>query len=155
MWLTAGLFNQAVESGLEQLRGVRQLLAGGEALSVEHVKRALEALPETRLINGYGPTENTTFTACHWLKGTEEEGSVPIGRPVTDTQVYVVEENGMLAMTGGKGELYAGGVGLARGYVNEAGMTGERFVPDAWSGAEGARLYRSEERRVGKERRSR
>ena len=68
MWLTAGLFHQMVEGEVEKLRGVKQLLAGGDVLSGAHIKRALEALPETRIINGYGPTENTTFTCCHGME---------------------------------------------------------------------------------------
>ena len=88
LWLTAGLFHQMVDHQLEKLQGVRQLLAGGEALSVPHVRKALEKLGGCRIINGYGPTENTTFTCCYpipadWQPGT----SVPIGRPISNTEV--------------------------------------------------------------------
>src|SRR6185295_7550963 len=80
LWLTSGLFHQMIEEQAHSLRGVRQLLAGGDVLSGPHVKRALEELPGCRLINGYGPTENTTFTCCHPITNANVEGrSIPIG----------------------------------------------------------------------------
>src|SRR4029453_17388100 len=65
MWLTASLYNAVVDGGVSELRGLRQLLIGGEALSVGHVRAGIEALEGTKLINGYGPTEGTTFACCH------------------------------------------------------------------------------------------
>ena len=86
LWLTAGLFHAVVEEDVEALRPVRQLLAGGDVLLPERVRRVLEALPGLRLINGYGPTENTTFTCCHPMDHFEEAGRpVPLGRPVANT----------------------------------------------------------------------
>ena len=83
LWLTAGLFHQMVEQRLEGLRGVRQLLAGGDVLSVPHVRKALAALEGGQLINGYGPTENTTFTCCYPITEVGQSGaSIPIGRPI-------------------------------------------------------------------------
>ena len=82
LWLTAALFHQMVDTQIERLRGVRQLLAGGEALSAAHVRKMLEAIGNNRLINGYGPTENTTFTCCHVMDAHSRIGhTVPIGRP--------------------------------------------------------------------------
>src|SRR5262249_52898012 len=75
LWLTAGLFHQMVEAEMAGLSGLRQLLAGGDALSVEHVRRASVGLPGTRLINGYGPTEGTTFTCCHPVAADEALGA--------------------------------------------------------------------------------
>ena len=94
LWLTAGLFHQMVEQRLEGLRGVRQLLAGGDVLSVPHVRKALAALEGGQLINGYGPTENTTFTCCYPITEVGQSGaSIPIGRPISNTQVYVLDRH--------------------------------------------------------------
>ena len=102
----------------------------------------VEELKGCRLINGYGPTENTTFSCCHHVTAPYES-SVPIGRPITNTQVYVVDEELNQVPVGVVGELYLGGEGLARGYCGRAGQTAERFVPDWLSGESGRRLYRS------------
>jgi amino acid adenylation domain-containing protein len=143
LWLTAGLFHQMVDHNLTGLRGVRQLLAGGDALSVLHVRRVLQELPGTRLINGYGPTENTTFTCCHGLSGAEPVGaSVPIGRPISNTRVYLLDREGRPVPWGVAGELCAGGAGLARGYLGKPDLTAERFVPHPF-GEPGERLYRT------------
>ena len=144
LWLTAGLFNLMVNEQLDDLRGLRQLLAGGDALSVSHVERFLREVPGCKLINGYGPTENTTFTCCHPMNTATEFGrSVPIGRPIANTQVYILNNNLRPVATGARGELYTGGDGLARGYLNDSALTAERFVPHPFSSQPGARLYRT------------
>ncbi len=144
LWLTAGLFRQVVESGLGDLGGVRQLLAGGDALSVPHVERLLRELPGCRLIDGYGPTENTTFSCCYVMAGAEAfAGSVPIGRPIAGSTAHVLGGGLEAVPIGGLGELWLGGEGLARGYWGDPAKTAERFVPDPASGEAGARLYRS------------
>src|SRR6267142_2505986 len=130
IWLTAGLFHKMVEAQLESLRGVRQLLAGGDVLSVWHVEKVARELTGCQLINGYGPTENTTFTACYPVKPEERfDGSVPIGFPISNTQVYILDEEMNATRTGSSGEVYIGGDGLARGYLNDASLTAEKFVP--------------------------
>src|SRR5262249_21023952 len=119
LWLTAGLFHQMVESCVEDLRPLRQLLAGGDVLSPQAVRRALEELPGLLLVNGYGPTEGTTFTACHALRSAAEvESPVPIGRPVANTSVHLLDAALRPVPVGVVGELYVGGDGLARGYVS-------------------------------------
>jgi non-ribosomal peptide synthetase component F len=117
MWLTASLFNAVVDEAPEALRRVRQLLIGGEALSVGHVRRGLERLPGTRITNGYGPTETTTFACCYAIPHRLEAGarSVPIGRPIANTRAYVLDRRMQEAPVGVVGELYLGGPGLARG----------------------------------------
>jgi amino acid adenylation domain-containing protein len=144
MWLTSALFNSVMDEDGGALRGVEQLLVGGEALSVRHVRRALSELKGTRLVNGYGPTESTTFTCCYDI-GEVPEGAqtIPIGHPISNTEVYVLDGRMRPVPFGVKGELYIGGDGLARGYINRPGLTAERFVPHPFSPGPGARLYRT------------
>jgi amino acid adenylation domain-containing protein len=143
LWLTAGLFQQMIESHLPRLRNVRQLAAGGDVLSPDHVRRALAGLPGITLVNGYGPTEGTTFTCCYRIggRGIAPAGSIPIGRPISNTQVYLLDGALRPVPVGVVGQLYAAGDGLARGYAGRPDLTAERFVPDPVSGEPGARLY--------------
>lgn len=144
LWLTAGLFNVTVDERLQELKGLRQLLAGGDVLSVPHVKRALKGLPGCRIINGYGPTENTTFTCCHTITESDtEQGSIPIGRPIANTRVYILDRWLQPVPLGVAGELYIGGDGLARGYLNQPGLTEEKFVEDPFVKEVGSRLYKT------------
>ena len=130
LWLTAALFNSIIDENSQALSGIRQLLIGGEALSVAHVKRGLERLPSTQIINGYGPTESTTFTCCYpiprQLNRTIE--SVPIGRPISNTQIYILDKYLQPVPIGVPGELHIGGAGLARGYLNRSELTQEKFI---------------------------
>ncbi|MBP7915170.1 MAG: amino acid adenylation domain-containing protein [Vitreoscilla sp.] len=143
-WLTAALFNAVVDEGPQHLHGLKQLLIGGEALSVPHVRRTLQALPEMTLINGYGPTECTTFVATHPIPADlpADAHSVPIGRPITDTHLYILGPGGHLMPEGLVGELHAGGRGLARGYLGRDALNAERFVQHDFGGT-AERLYRT------------
>ncbi|MCC7501656.1 MAG: amino acid adenylation domain-containing protein [Flavobacteriales bacterium] len=144
VWFTAGLFNLLVDDHLERLRGLKHILTGGDVLSVPHVKKAVKVLGANVLINGYGPTENTTFTCCHPIAdGAEIKGSVPIGKPIHHTTVHVLDEHMRPVPIGRKGELYAGGDGVALGYWNRPDLTAERFVKDPFSSDPDARLYRT------------
>ncbi|HKI01749.1 MAG TPA: amino acid adenylation domain-containing protein [Thermoanaerobaculia bacterium] len=141
LWLTAGLFHQ-----MDDVPTVRQLLAGGDVLSPAHVQSVLAAHPGLTLINGYGPTENTTFTCCYAMTDAATVSPVlpvPIGHPVGGTRVHLLDRAFRPVAPGVPGELYAGGDGLARGYVGRPDLTAERFVPDPVSGIPGARLYRT------------
>jgi amino acid adenylation domain-containing protein len=142
LWLTGGLFHQMVDANTGRLRTLKQLLAGGEALSPVHVSKAHQQLNGCRLINGYGPTEATTF-ACYYEIGADFSApSVPIGRPISNTTAYVL--NAMhLAGVGERGELFIGGSGLGRGYHNRPDLTAEKFLPDPYGTTPGARLYRT------------
>jgi amino acid adenylation domain-containing protein len=147
LWLTAGLFHLMVDHRLDGLKPLRQLLAGGDVLSPLHVGRALGALPRCRLINGYGPTENTTFTCCHTIAAADcRPGPIPIGRPIARTEVHVLDEAMRPVAGSGEGELYIGGAGLALGYLNRPDLTAERFVVDPFARQPGARLYRTGDR---------
>jgi amino acid adenylation domain-containing protein len=146
-WLTAGLFHQMADDGLSGLRGLRQLLAGGDVLSVPHVRRVMEAYPELRLVNGYGPTENTTFSCCHPVApGDLERASVPIGRPIAGSTAYVLDEHLRPVPVDVPGQLHVGGDGLARGYLRAPGLTASRYLPDPFARTPGARMYATGDR---------
>jgi aspartate racemase len=146
LWLTAALFNSIVDERPEALSALSECLTGGEALSVAHVRRAYARLPPTvRLVNGYGPTENTTFTCCYAIPRdlAEDAPSIPIGKPIANTQVYVVDAYLRLVPIGVPGELVTGGDGLARGYLDRPELDAERFVPNPFGSG---RLYRTGDR---------
>jgi amino acid adenylation domain-containing protein len=146
MWLTAGLFQAMVEERADDLAGVRQLLAGGDVLPAESVRRLRERVPTCRVINGYGPTENTTFTCCFPVPHGWSGASVPIGRPISGTRAYVLDGALRPVPIGVAGELYAAGDGVARGYLDRPAQTAERFVPDPFSAEPGGRMYRTGDR---------
>jgi amino acid adenylation domain-containing protein len=144
LWLTAGLFHLMVDEQSDAFRHVRQLLAGGDVLSVSRVRRFLSKNRDCTLINGYGPTENTTFTCCHTTKLPDETAtSIPIGRPVANTQVYVLDGWLRPVPVGVPGELFITGEGLAQGYLNQPELTAEKFIPNPFSKKPEARLYKS------------
>ena len=147
LWLTASLFHLMVDQQLKELKNVRQLLAGGDVLSVPHVQRVLEQLPRLTLVNGYGPTENTTFTCCCPITQiTQVQVSVPIGHPIANTRVYVLDEQLQPVPIGVSGELYTSGDGLSRGYLNRPELTAEKFIPHPFTHQPGTRLYKTGDR---------
>jgi amino acid adenylation domain-containing protein len=146
LWLTASLFNLIVDERPEALRGVRHVLTGGEALSVRHVERALAALPDTILINGYGPTEATTFATRHVIQQDDvRRPSIPIGRPLDNTRVYVLDAAMRLVPPGMAGELWIGGDAVAAGYLGDRALDAQRFRDDPFAGGT-ARMYRTGDR---------
>jgi amino acid adenylation domain-containing protein len=124
------------------LAQVGALIIGGEALYGESLKYWQQHAPQTRLINEYGPTETVVGCCVFEVRG-ELTGAVPIGRPIANTQLYLLDERLRLAPIGATGELYIGGAGLARGYHKRADITAERFIPNPFSAAPGARLYKT------------
>jgi amino acid adenylation domain-containing protein len=145
LFLTTALFNLVVDEAPQILRSVRQLLSGGEAVSPTHVREALQRLPDTQLIHCYGPTESATFTSSYPIPNPSEENkfSIPIGRPITNTRLYILDRHLNPAPLGVAGELCIAGDGLARGYLNRPELTAEKFVPDPFSLIPGARMYRT------------
>ncbi len=144
LWLTAGLFHLMVDEHPGGLRSLRQLLAGGDVLSARHSRIFLEHAPETTLINGYGPTENTTFTCCHIMRaGDSIPESIPIGKPVSNTRVYILDQDMNPVPAGEIGELYAGGDGLARGYLNASEPNSSKFLNDPFGDQPKQRMYRT------------
>ncbi|MFN6474778.1 non-ribosomal peptide synthetase [Nostoc sp. DedQUE07] len=144
LWLTAGLFHLIVDEKIDALKSLRQLLAGGDVLSVPHVQKFLQTVENCQLINGYGPTENTTFTCCHPITAPlQPDVSIPIGRPIANTQVYILDKNLQLVSIGEAGELYIGGDGLARGYLNRPDLTAEKFISHSFDNNLATRLYKT------------
>ena len=145
--LTPALLALIVDEAWRDLAGVRQLAVGGDVLSPAHAKQLLRLLPELRLVNGYGPTEATTDAVCHDVRALDAEGTtIPIGRPIANTDVYIVDAHDRPVPIGVVGELLIGGAGLARGYLNRPELTSERFVPHPFRAEPGARVYRTGDR---------
>jgi amino acid adenylation domain-containing protein len=150
LWLTAAFFHQYCEYHLGSLRKIKQLLAGGDALRADIVQRVVAKYPGCRMINGYGPTEATTFASAYTIPHGFSSSSVPIGYPINRTQLYVLNEDFGVVDPGEEGELFIAGEGLARGYLGNPAETAEKFLPNPFSGL-GARMYRSGDmcRRLG------
>jgi amino acid adenylation domain-containing protein len=127
MWFTAGWFNQLAETGITVFETLQTIMAGGDRLSVQHIAKVKDLYPHLRIINGYGPTENTTFSLTHDIVSLEEDREIPIGRPLDNRTAWVLDENLRLCAVGMPGEIAVGGAGLARGYWNQAQLTHERF----------------------------
>ena len=146
LWLTAALFHQMVETELPRLVGVRQLLTGGEAPSLAAFEVAQKSLPNTTLINGYGPTENTTFSVCYrYPKLNSPTDTLPLGVPICNTRAYVLDARLQPLPIGVPGELCLAGDGLATGYLGLPELTAEKFV-SGWVGSKEERLYRTGDR---------
>ncbi len=147
LFLTTSVYNMFASEDIECLQGLRLLLVGGEAINAVHVRTGLEHLRGCRIINGYGPTENTTFTCTHEVSRVEPGRPIPIGRPIDRTSVYILGPEQEIMPVGVPGELHAGGDGLALGYVGDANFTREKFIEVAAEklGRVGApiRLYRT------------
>jgi acyl-coenzyme A synthetase/AMP-(fatty) acid ligase len=143
MWLTSSLFNVVIDSDPSVLKPLRRLLVGGEPLSPRHIATALGVLSDTAIINGYGPTECTVFTCCYPIpRDTAVDTSIPIGRPVAETEVYVLDGEMRRLPPGMAGEIWVGGPGVARGYLERPELTAARFMPNPFATA-GERLYRT------------
>ncbi|WP_414155508.1 amino acid adenylation domain-containing protein [Pseudomonas sp. BNK-43-a] len=142
LWLTAGLFHQYAAHLLPVFRSLRYLMVGGDVLDPQVIARVLREGAPAHLLNGYGPTEATTFSTTHEILAVGE-GGIPIGRPIGNSLCYVLDARRQPVPIGAVGELYIGGDGVALGYLNQPALTAERFFEDPFSETPGARLYRS------------
>jgi amino acid adenylation domain-containing protein len=146
MFVTSALFTEIMSSWPDSFAGVDNLIVGGDALNVHLIRRLLSQPVEhrpARLLNGYGPTETTTFAVCHQIEQVAANArSVPIGRPISNTSAYVLDDHLEPVPDKVPGELYLGGPGVARGYAGRPGLTAQRFLPNRFSG-DGSRMYRT------------
>ena len=144
LFLTTALFNQLASEVPWAFNSLCHLLFGGEAVEPRWVRKVLKHGPPKRLLHVYGPTESTTFSSWHLLQEVPEGATtVPIGRPIANTQLYLLDAHLNPVPVGVSGELYIGGDGLARGYFNRPELTAERFIPHPFSDVPGARLYQT------------
>jgi amino acid adenylation domain-containing protein len=147
IFLTTSVFNETSRVAPAAFQGVREVLFGGEAAEPSSVRRVLASGPPHRLINGYGPTETTTFASWHEVQAVAPDAlTIPIGRPLRNTELYVLDLRRAPVPIGVTGEIYIGGPGLARGYHNRPDVTAERFVAHPFSTDSAARLFRTGDR---------
>ncbi|MYV64033.1 amino acid adenylation domain-containing protein, partial [Streptomyces sp. SID4931] len=143
LWMTAGLFRLTAEEAPESFTGVAEVWTGGDVVPAESVRRVMEACPGTKVVDGYGPTETTTFATSFRVDGVDRvPAQIPIGFPLDNMRVYALDEGLCPVPAGVPGELYIAGDGLARGYTGRPGLTAERFVADP-HGPAGSRMYRA------------
>ncbi|MFD6285591.1 non-ribosomal peptide synthase/polyketide synthase [Streptomyces sp. NPDC060205] len=143
LWLTAGLFRLLAQEDPTCLRGAHEVWTGGEAVPGAVVGRVLDACPGLTVVDGYGPTETTTFATRRVFRAGDPLPPVlPIGRPLDNTRVYVLDDTLQPQPPGIPGELYLAGAGLARGYAGRPGATAARYLADPF-GPPGGRMYRT------------
>ena len=144
MFTTNALLNAIVTHVPDAFAGLRVLLVGGDQYTLEQIRRMLAAGAPRHLVNAYGPTENTTFSAAHQVVPADlDRGVIPIGGPIDGGYLRVLDDRLTPVAPGGTGELYVGGQGLADGYVGDPGRTCAAFVADPFAGTPGQRLYRT------------
>lgn len=147
LWLSSGIFHHLAQLRPDMFRTVRFLISGGDVLAPDVVREVLRAGAPGQVVNGYGPTENTTFSATYRVTEVPAGlGRIPIGRPIANSSCYVVTDKGARAEVGEEGELWVGGDGVALGYVNDPELSELRFVPDRFAGIPGGRLFRTGDR---------
>lgn len=126
-FMTTVLFNSLVDSNIQEIGCLRKILFGGEKVSVHHVNKFIERFGHGKLLHVYGPTENTTFSTFYEVNQTYRN-TVPIGKPIANTQCYILSENKALQPIGVPGELYVAGLGVAKGYLNKEELTKKSFI---------------------------
>jgi amino acid adenylation domain-containing protein len=144
LFITTALFNLIIDNTPELLLPIKQLLTGGEAHSVTHMRRAMQLLPHIKITSVYGPTESTTFATYFPLEQLSANATnVPIGKPISNTRTYILDANKNLVPIGNVGELYIGGDGLAHGYLNKPELTAEKFISNLVFLPAHERLYKT------------
>ncbi|MCW7762921.1 amino acid adenylation domain-containing protein [Photorhabdus sp. JAR] len=144
LWLSVGLFNRLAAELSPVLPQMKNLIVGGDILDPHVIAQVLRNNPPQQLLNAYGPTEGATFTTTYRIDALAAgTTNIPIGRPIANTRVYLLDEQGQPVPLGMVGEIYVGGDGVACGYLNRPELTAERFVVDPFSDASDARMYRT------------
>ncbi|CDH24832.1 non-ribosomal peptide synthetase [Xenorhabdus bovienii] len=144
MWLTVGLFNRLITELYPILPKMKSLIVGGDVLDPHIIAQVLNTNPPQQLLNGYGPTEATTFTTTYCIKSIDQGmTNIPIGRPIANTRLYLLDSNGQPVPLGAIGEIYIGGDGVACGYLNQPELTAKRFLIDPFSDKLNAQMYRT------------
>jgi amino acid adenylation domain-containing protein len=144
LFLTTALFNQIAQEVPSAFNSLRHILFGGEAVDPKWVKEVLKNGVPQRLLHVYGPTENTTFSSWYLVQDVPEDATtIPIGRAIANTQVYILDKNLQPVPVGVPGELHIGGAGLAQGYLNRPQLTAEKFIPNPFSSEPNSRLYKT------------
>ncbi|BET95408.1 amino acid adenylation domain-containing protein [Xenorhabdus taiwanensis] len=144
LWMSVGLFNRLAEELSPVLPQLNMLLVGGDVLDPHVIAQVLRKNPPQKLLNAYGPSEGTTFTTTYLIHGlTSGTTSIPIGRPIANTRIYLLDTDGQPVSLGMTGEIYIGGDGVACGYLNRPELTAERFLSDPFSDKPNARMYRT------------
>ncbi len=140
LWLTTALFHQLAKHDSELFETIKTLMVGGEVISVNLVNHVKKLFPELNIIHAYGPTENTTFSTTYEVPN-HVDGNLSIGKPIANSTVYVLNKDQNMLPVGFAGEIYVGGDGLARGYLNDISLTNDKFVPNPFKA--GTKLYRT------------
>ncbi|MBV6306382.1 amino acid adenylation domain-containing protein [Candidimonas humi] len=146
LWITAGLFHEIAGIDPAVFAGQRLVLTGGDAVNPAAARAVMAACAGSglRLMNGYGPTENTTFSTTFDMGGLDPDSpTIPIGRPIANSTAYILDRRGQPLPAGVNGEIYVGGAGVALGYVGDPARTAAAFLPDPYAGIDGARMYRT------------
>ncbi len=136
MWFTSSWFNQLVDNDISVFKGLKTIIVGGEKLSEYHIGIVRETYPELEIVNGYGPTENTTFSLTCKVTADMTNASIPIGRPLENRSAYILDKDLMPVPVGVSGEIFLGGSGVSRGYLNQPDLTAEKFVKNPFGDGE-------------------
>ncbi|MGE7888632.1 non-ribosomal peptide synthetase [Bacillus cereus] len=139
MWLTSPLFNQLCNEDITLFEKLENLIVGGDVLLASNISRILDEVPHLKIINGYGPTENTTFSTTYLIKNKCE--NIPIGKPIANSKAFILNKYHQLQPIGIPGELYLGGDGLSKGYLNNNNLTKEKFIQNPFNSNE--MIYKS------------
>jgi amino acid adenylation domain-containing protein len=144
MWFTSSWLNEIVENDITVFEGLKTILAGGEKLSEFHIDKIRKTYPEIEIVNGYGPTENTTFSLTYNIKDTNAADLIPIGKPLNNRTAYILNDKFQLLPVGVPGEIFLGGDGVSKGYLKRNELTAERFIADSFSiKMNGSKLYKT------------
>ena len=143
VFMTTALFNTIVDINAEAFRSLRKILFGGEMVSLSHVNRALDVVGDNVIMHVYGPTETTTYATSYTVNEKRNEGTVPIGKPLSNTQLYVLDTSGKLVPVGVGGELHIGGDGVSMGYISNEELTKEKFIPNPFSNDPDSKIYKT------------